>query len=351
MNVDQPGPVVLFGSGETSDSGRRVFEWLLARLDPPIRVAVIETPAGFEPNSDQVAGRVADFLRHRLQNHRPEVTVIPARKRGTAFSPDDAEILRPLLAANVLFLGPGSPTYAVRQLDGSLAWQMLVARHRLGAAVVLASAATIAAGTRALPVYEIYKVGEDLHWRPGLDLLAPYGLRAVFVPHWDNAEGGAALDTSRSFMGTRRFGELCALLPEDDPVVGLDEHTALALDLVQHTGRVMGLGGITLRRRGRELHVRAGETFPLAELGPPRAPTAAEGIAPGVWETVRRAAAAAFEPPSPTAPPAEVLALVTQREERRARRDWPAADALRQTIAAHGWQVVDTPHGPELQPL
>ena len=113
--AERPGLVVLFGSGETSASGRKVHDWLLGRLSPPIQLAVLETPAGFELNSAQVAGRVADFFSHRLQNYRPQVTVVPARKRGTPFSPDDPAIVAPLLVANLIFLGPGSPTYAVRR--------------------------------------------------------------------------------------------------------------------------------------------------------------------------------------------------------------------------------------------
>ncbi|MBC7262241.1 MAG: cysteinyl-tRNA synthetase, partial [Chloroflexi bacterium] len=85
----QHGLVILFSSGETSASGRRVYDWLFRRLSPPIRVAVLETPAGFQPNTALVAQKVADFLRHRLQNYQPRVMVIPARKRDTPFSPDD----------------------------------------------------------------------------------------------------------------------------------------------------------------------------------------------------------------------------------------------------------------------
>ena len=86
-------------------------------------------------------------------------------------------------------MGPGSPTYAVRQLADSLAWHRLIARHRVGATLALASAAVIAISALALPVYEIYKAGQDLHWQPGLDLFGAYGLKLVFVPHWNNAEG------------------------------------------------------------------------------------------------------------------------------------------------------------------
>jgi cysteinyl-tRNA synthetase len=44
------------------------------------------------------------------------------------------------------------------------------------------------------------------------------------------------------------------------------------------------------------------------------------------------------------------MALVAARQEARARRDWATADALRREIAAHGWQVRDTPAGPRLEP-
>jgi hypothetical protein len=148
-----PGPVVLFGSGETSPSGRKIFERVLRQLPESPRIALLETPAGFELNSAQVIGRVADFLRHRLQNFNPRVTVIPARKRNTPFSPDDPEIVAPLYQADAIFMGPGSPTYAVRQLRDSLAWNIMIARHRIGAAIILASAATIAISTRSLPDY------------------------------------------------------------------------------------------------------------------------------------------------------------------------------------------------------
>ena len=192
-----PGPVVFFGSGEASPTARRVHAAALAGVTPPVRACVLETPAGFEPNSARVAGRLAEFLRQRLVPFRPEVVVVPARKRGTPFSPDDPDVVAPLLRSNYVVLGPGSPTYAAAQLAGSLAWHTILARHRLGAPLVLASAAAIAASAHALPVYEIYKVGQDLHWKPGLDLLGPYGRSVAIVPHWNNHDGGDELDTSR----------------------------------------------------------------------------------------------------------------------------------------------------------
>jgi len=347
--TEQPGLVILFGSGETSASGRIVFDWLLRRLSPPIRMAILETPAGFQPNSALVAEKVANFLRLRLQNYQPQVTVVPARKRGTPFSPDDPAIVAPLRQANAIFLGPGSPTYAVRQLRDSLAWYTLLACHRTGTAIIMASAATIAASAHALPVYEIYKAGEDLHWDPGLDFFGPYGLSLVFVSHWNNTEGGADLDTSRGFVGQVRFEQLLTLLPFEANVVGIDEHTAVAMDLVAGKCRVLGRGGITLLRGGAEWHFLRGETFAITELGPFQRPAPLTGIPLEVWGWVQAVKAEA-QVKTTLQPPPEVLALVREREAARDRGDWAAADVLRDRIAALGWQVRDTRTGPELVP-
>jgi len=346
----QPGLVILFGSGETSPSGRKVHDWLMRQLSPPIIVAVLETPAGFQPNSALVAEKMADFVHLDLQNYRPQVTVVAARKRGTPFSPDDAEIVGPLLQASVVFWGPGSPTYAVRQLRDSLAWHVLVGRHRLGAAMVMASAAAMASSAYALPVYEIYKAGEDLHWQEGLDLFGPYGLSLVFVSHWNNTEGGAELDTSHGFVGRARFGELMTFLPSEVTVIGIDEHTALVIDLGVGICGVMGLGGVTVLGKGEERRFTAGQAFSMAELGPFQIPEPEKGIPSEVWQRVL-AAQDQVEVEVSGEPPPEVMALVDEREAARARRDWATSDDLRERIVSLGWEIRDTTSGPEVVAL
>jgi hypothetical protein len=338
----------LFGSGETSASGQKVFDWLLRRLPSPVRVAILETPAGFELNSAQVAGRIGEFLDHRLQNYRPQVIVVPARKRGTPWSPDSPEVAALIPGAHVIFLGPGSPTYAVRQLRDSLTWQTAVACHRQGAALVLASAAIVAAGAYALPVYEIYKVGEDLNWRDGLDLLGPYGLSLALISHWNNNDGGADLDTSRCWMGHGRFEQLMAMLPPGVTIAGIDEHTALVLDLAAGTGHVIGRGGVSLLGGGEERRFEHGHGFPLIELGPFRQPFGEIELPAEVEALVHKVQPGIQSEPVP-GPLPDVLQLVEEREAARARRDWAAADALRGQIAALGWRVSDTPDGPRLE--
>jgi hypothetical protein len=346
----QHGLIVLFGSGEIAPTGRKVHAWVMDRLPSPIRVAILETPAGFQPNSELVAGKMAEFVSRRLQNYHPQVTVIPARKRGTPFSPDERDIVAPILKSNYIFWGPGSPSYAVRQLEGSLAWHLMVARHRLGAAMVMASAAAIAGGSYTLPVYEIYKVGEDLHWIEGLDLFGDYGLSLAIVSHWDNKEGGAELDTRCGLMGRDRFDLLRGMLPGNVTVVGIDEHTALVMDLEAGECQVMGRGAVTLMRGERETQIPAGQGLPLTELGPFELPAPEVGIPKGVWEQVLAAQGELQETPT-FVPPPEVIALLEAREAARGQSDWATSDELRERIAALGWQVRDTPAGPELMPL
>jgi hypothetical protein len=338
-----PGPIVLFGSGEASPIARRVHAAALGQVMPPIRACVLETPAGFEPNSARVAGRLADFLRLRLAPFDVQVEVVAARKRGTLLSPDEPEVVAPLLKANYVVLGPGSPTYAAKQLGGSLAWQAILARHRLGAPLVLASAAAIAASAHALPVYEIYKVGEELGWRAGLNLLGPFGRNVAIVPHWNNREGGEELDTSHSFMGLERFERLLELLPPNVDVVGIDEHTALMLDFAAGTAVVFGRGGASWLHDGSTTRLTARAPVALESLGLTSHPNSREDIPQAVWDA---ACSADLSSSPPREPPEPVRALVDARAQARANGDWGLSDRLRQEIAAAGWQVRDTPEGP-----
>jgi len=340
------GRIAFLGSGETSLAGGRIFESLARLISDPLRVAVMETTAGFELNSFQVAGRVKDFLQTRLQNYKPTIDVIPARKLGTEFSPDNPEILKPLLSANIIFMGPGSPSYAVRQLQGTLAWDIIRARHRMGATLIFASAATISVGAWALPVYEVYKVGEDVHTKRGLNLFADYGMNLSFVPHWNNAEGGIDLDTSRCFFGMERFEKWRSLLPAENIVVGLDEHSGVILDFETETCEVSGVSSVSiLKQNGMDIHP-AGAKFPLSELGQFSPPPAIEqGIRSDAWQMVIQAANGEKEN---NAPPAEALALLEKRQEARTRKDFAESDRLRDQIATLGWTVQDGKEGQKL---
>jgi cyanophycinase-like exopeptidase len=381
----EPGLIILFGSGETSPTGRKIFERVFRTLPKSPKLALLETPAGFELNSHQVISRVGDFFTHRLQNYSPQVEIIPARRRGTSFSPDDPEIVTPLLNADLIFMGPGSPSYAIRQLRDSLAWDYLIARHSLGAPLALASAATVAFSTCALPVYEIYKVGEDLHWNEGLDFFKLYGLKLVFIPHWNNHEGGMELDTSRCFMGQERFTQLMNILPEEMTIIGLDEKTALVMDPSRCECYVNGLGKVTLLhtghkhahhsyphlsastplnftgtednlieiaelRGGHVHHYQSGQSFPMSEIGPFQPCHPEASLPPSVWQKAIQINQLS-QSETLTNPSIEVIQLIHARDEARQCKNWAAADEFRKQIEKLGWEVSDTKDGPEFRKL
>lgn len=345
----RPGIIALFGSGETSASGRRVFEQLFKQLPLPIQVSILETPAGFELNSTWVAAQVGEFLQHRLRNYAPEVHLLPARRKNTSESPDNPAILGPLFSASLIYLGAGSPTYAVRQLKNSLAWHILQGRHRLGSMVVLASASTLSVGAFTLPVYEMYKVGEDPHWKEGLDLFGPFGLKLVFVPHWNNTDGGEVLDTSRCYIGKERFDPLYRLLPEGVTVIGIEEHSAIIFHLDRGVCEIVGRDGVVVLQDGTEQHFAPGASFSLDMLGSLHFPVIGDGLPGEVVHQVLQASANVEA--APVTPDDAVLALVEQRRAARLARDWRLSDQIRDQLLKRGWKVQDTQNGQEIAPI
>jgi len=341
-----PGPILFFGSGETLPSSGKAYEYLARKIGSPPRISILETPAGFELNSHAVVLQIAEFIKKRLQNFKPEIRLIPARHKNSPFSPDNPEIIEPMLTSNWLMMGPGSPTYAVKQLSRSLAFQYLLGLHLNGSALCLASAAVLALSSHTLPVYEIYKVGDDPHWKRGLDYFSYFGLDLVFIPHWNNTDGGEKLDTSRCFMGKERFMRLLALLPNDTTVVGIDEQTALCFDFQQPCScQVFGNGNVTILKNEKEYIFSNRQDLPLDFFGDFHIPDPKTIFKEILWQKIQET------PPHRTLnPPENVLELAALREAARKHKDWKESDRLREMIMAEGWMVQDTPEGPKLEP-
>jgi hypothetical protein len=139
---------------------------------------------------------------------------------------------------------------------------------RSGGIVTFASAAALTLGKYTLPVYEIYKAGEQPRWLDGLDILSELGIKAALIPHYNNAEGGHH-DTRFCYMGERRLSFLERELPEDVYVLGVDEHTGMVLDIDADEATVVGKGVVTIRVRGASQEFASGTVIPLDKLRDP----------------------------------------------------------------------------------
>jgi hypothetical protein len=250
--------LAIMGSGETSPTMVTVHRALVARLglDHP-RAIVLETPYRFQVNADALSARTKQ--EYFANSVGLDVTVLP----GLRPSGEDAGLVRD---ADWVFSGPGSPTFALSQWKDAPLAAALQDRLLAGRGVtVLASAAAVTLGLKALPVYEIYKVGTPPHWLDGLDLMSALNLKVAVIPHYDNAEG-RNYDTRFCYLGERRLSQLEQELPADAAVLGIDEHTVAIFDLQAKTVEVDGRGGLTVRRHGVSTVLPAGTTLELAAL-------------------------------------------------------------------------------------
>ena len=259
--TDPRGVIAIMGSGETTDSMVRVHRFLLDRLALPVHAVFIDTPAGFQMNADDLYGKSREYFEKRLNQPLGRASL-----KSKHVPPLEAEkAYETLRGADYIFVGPGSPTYALKNWVETPLPEIISDRIGNGACFVAASAAALTLGLFTLPVYEIYKVGEDLHWVPGLNLLGNFGLPIVVIPHWNNAEGGTH-DTRFCYMGEPRLIRLESMLPPDTAVMGIDEHTACVLDFASGQVSVMGVGEVTLRTRKTQKAFKSGQSLPLADL-------------------------------------------------------------------------------------
>jgi len=291
--MSAPRLLVIMGSGETAPTMVTPHRDIVARFGgTPPRAVLLDTPYGFQENASEISQRAVEYFAQRVQlaidvAGFPGPLAVDPRERSA--QPTAAALAR-LRTADLVFSGPGSPTYALSTWRGSSVPEALADKLAHGGVTVFASAAAVTVGRFSLPVYEIYKVGQPIHWLDGLDLLSPlgFGAHCVVIPHWDNAEGGTH-DTRFCYMGERRLSAMEEMLPADAWVLGIDEHTALVVDIDAREVSVSGRGAVTVRRRGAAEPFPAGSRLSLDALvsvaqDRPRAGAPAPGGAPAAVE-------------------------------------------------------------------
>lgn len=336
------GKLILFGSGETSEAGKRIHRKIFQTIPQLAKIAILETPAGFQPNSKNVAKEIASVFNFSLKEFVSSTVIVPARKKGTDFSPDNPSLLKLLDHADYIFLGPGSPTYAVSQLKRSLALKLMLKKWKHGTTLCLSSAAAIAAGKYTLPVYEIYKAGADLYWEKGLNILNLINFPGIVITHWNNTEGGKYLDTSRGFMGKERFLKLTKLLPEKTPILGIDEHSAIVFDFSNNCFLVEGVGGVTLKSSSKEVKFMSGKCYSLDSLSKIKV---IETKKPEIKKTKKSQKMQVKKTIKISLLPKNIQQLLLQREEAKKKKDFKTSDILRNKLFDLGYKVEDFSDG------
>ena len=348
-----PRLLVLIGSGETAAQMTRGHRLIASRLMgeggilTAVRATVIDTPYGFQSNADALTAGLLDFFGERVGMS----TTVASFRRS-----DDDPVARETAFARIgdadfVFAGPGSPSYALRVWSGTRIAELFAAKLREGGALVLASAAALTAGRLTVPVYEIYKAGDDPYWLPGLDVLSTIGINAAVIPHYDNGEGGDH-DTRFCFLGEPRLRALEEQMPEDIFILGIDEHTALIVDLDAGGAAVVGRGNVTVRRNGQSDVFATGQSIPLTELrnvdrlaGAPRASTPQSSASIAAQRLIDLeqklddlgGRAELVEP--------LIEAVLEIRRAARSNGDFTTADAIRDRLLGLGVEIADSADG------
>lgn len=268
--MSTPRLLTIMGSGETAPTMVTTHRTLAARLPKGARAVLLDTPYGFQENASELSSKAREYFQTSINL---QLVSADLEKVHGADSVHVERVMKLIADAHYVFAGPGSPSYALRQWSGTAIAEVLRAKLRTGGVVTFASAAALTLGRFTLPVYEIYKVGEDPRWLEGLDVLGELGIKAVVVPHYNNAEGGHH-DTRFCYMGERRLAHLEGELDDETWVLGVDEHTALVIDIETDSAEVTGKGVVTLRVNGESTEIPSGEMIPLSRLRDPRLNTA-----------------------------------------------------------------------------
>lgn len=264
-----PRILAIMGSGETAPTMVTTHRRLTSLLPSPVTAVVLDTPYGFQENAPELAARAVEYFRTSINVDLAVAGLI--RLRDTHLPADPVEVergLRTVTDSNYVFAGPGSPTYALRQWSGSPIARIINNKLATGGIVTFASAAALTLGKVTVPVYEVYKVGQDVQRLEGLDILGSIGINAAVIPHYDNTEGGHH-DTRFCYLGEARLHVFEALLDDDTYVLGIDEHTGLVIDLDAGEATVVGNSTVTIRLRSDSFVYQVGDVIPVALLQDP----------------------------------------------------------------------------------
>lgn len=264
--TQSPRILTIMGSGETSPTMVKTHRENIAKAKNSKFLGIIlDTPFGFQGNADEIAAKAIEYFKVSV-NIEVEVASFRSNQIDAL---EQEKFLSKLDKADFIFSGPGSPTYALTQWRDTQVRNILTKKVTNGPGVVtFSSAAALTLGSHTIPVYEIYKVGYEPNWENGLNLLGALGIKGAIIPHFNNAEGGNH-DTRFCYLGESRLQLMEAKLNPDESIYGIDEHTAIVIDLETDTVKVAGNGTFNIRNQGRQITFESGQHLAISVLQDP----------------------------------------------------------------------------------
>ena len=339
----------------------KVHRQLFDRLGE-VRAVALDTSYAFQANVPQMTAKIVDYFAVSLHQdikpvHLGDVTI--------ASPVEQAVIRQEIRDANYVFAGPGSPSYALRQWSAAGVADELRAVARSGGVVSFASAAALTLGAFTAPIYEIYKAGATPYWLEGMDVLSLAGLRCAVIPHYDNAEG-ENYDTRFCYLGEDRLAHMENQLPTDVGILGIDEHTAVIIDLERSELTVVGRANAYWRMAGHTTILQNGSIVLLSDIQnlipiavnliavtTPRDGTEVEFLVstamlggPQGMEAIAELAKLATTSILTTGKTSTLIdQLLKFRDEAREVKDFALADRIRQILDDGGVEVTDEVSG------
>jgi cyanophycinase len=250
MNA-QVGPLALLGSGEYLDVMNELDLLLLEMVGGIARakVALIPAASGLEPGSPD---RWNDLGRRHFELLGAKVTALSLITREDG---DREEVVRVLREADLVYFSGGSPPYLIDTMQGTAAWEAIVARHTQGAGIAGCSAGAIMLGDHTFN-HRAVMAGEPPVWRRAMGMVAGVAVLA----HFDRFSRRWGRETLKGLLDTA---------PPQTTVLGIDEDTALVRVPAQsgQAWKVTGTQSVTVFAVSGEVSVfKTGEIVPLDDF-------------------------------------------------------------------------------------
>jgi cyanophycinase len=211
--------LALVGSGEYLPPMEPVDRLLLGRLPVPPRVVCLPTAAGTEgPERIAYWARLGEEHFSRLG---VPVRSLPVVDRASA---NDPVLARAIADANFVYLSGGKPAYLYQTLEGSLAWESILAVLYSGGLVAGCSAGAMIMG-EAFFGFTSQARNQGFRLLPG----------ATVIPHYDEIPGWMIAPVRGWISGGLTL-------------VGIEANTALFRREDQM--EVLGSGGVTVWNKG-----------------------------------------------------------------------------------------------------